>query len=173
MAEDLNYGYLLGQLTALVEMALPEIEGGELIQKKLAYLVAENESKLDPWLNEVLKMELEGLPEDTKSEFTEAVARLYEMRAKNPGYSPLDDSGRYFIGYYHQKARNSIQLTRQKLGKRIKEIREAKGLSQRELGSMCDIAYNHISRIEAGKYNVSIDTLAKISAALDAEITIG
>ncbi|MDE6272619.1 MAG: helix-turn-helix transcriptional regulator [Muribaculaceae bacterium] len=84
----------------------------------------------------------------------------------------MDDKNRFWIGYYHQKARKSIQLTRQRIGHRIKELRESKGMSQRELGKRIDIAYNHIGRIEKGKYNVNLDTLAKIAAALDTEINL-
>jgi transcriptional regulator with XRE-family HTH domain len=53
-----------------------------------------------------------------------------------------------------------------KLGKRIKMLRESKGLSQQELASACDFEKSNMSRIEAGRTNPTVGTLLKISDAL-------
>lgn len=59
------------------------------------------------------------------------------------------------------------------VGKRIKDIRESKGLSQVELvGKMQgEIDPTNISRIEAGRTNPTLFTLFRLAEALEVEIT--
>lgn len=64
---------------------------------------------------------------------------------------------------------NSDQILK-KIGLRIKEIREIKGVSQQDLASICNFEKANMSRIEAGRTNFTVSTLHKISQAL--EITI-
>lgn len=61
---------------------------------------------------------------------------------------------------------------RKSVGEQLKAAREAKGYTLRYLAKLTGIANNHISRIEAGRYNATIDTIAVIAAALGAEIKI-
>lgn len=51
-------------------------------------------------------------------------------------------------------------------GIRIKEIRQKKGLTQKQLGDMCGIADANIRKYENGKQNPKIETLQKIADAL-------
>ena len=62
--------------------------------------------------------------------------------------------------------------TREYIGKRIAEIRQAKGLSIRQLAEACGVNIANIYKIENGKYNVSIDILGKICEALGCRIDI-
>ena len=62
--------------------------------------------------------------------------------------------------------------TRECIGKRISEIRQAKGLSIRQLAEACGVNFANIYKIENGKYNVSIDILGKICEALGSRIDI-
>lgn len=55
---------------------------------------------------------------------------------------------------------------RERIGKRIAEIRKSKGLSQAKLAELTNMAPGNIARIELGKYSTGIDILAKISDAL-------
>lgn len=55
---------------------------------------------------------------------------------------------------------------RQRIGQRIREIRGALGMTQQELAERTGIQRCHIARIEAGRYSVGLDTLAKIARAL-------
>ena len=57
------------------------------------------------------------------------------------------------------------------LGARIRELRQGKDMKQTELAMQCDFEKATMSRIEAGKSNITILTLKKISNALDIEIT--
>ncbi len=54
----------------------------------------------------------------------------------------------------------------QQLGKRIREKRMEKNLSQDKLAAMCEMEKANLSRIETGKTNTTILTLRKISKAL-------
>ena len=55
------------------------------------------------------------------------------------------------------------------LGKRIKEIRLSKNLTQEQLGELTGIGASSLSKIESGIYHPSDDNLEKISSALDVE----
>ena len=55
---------------------------------------------------------------------------------------------------------------RERIGKRIAEIRKSKGLSQAKLAELTDIAPGNIARIETGRYSTGIDLLSKIADAL-------
>ena len=58
------------------------------------------------------------------------------------------------------------------IGKRIAEIRQAKGLSIRQLAEASGVNFANIYKIENGKYNVSIDILGKICEALGCRIDL-
>ena len=61
---------------------------------------------------------------------------------------------------------------REYIGERIAEIRQAKGLSIRQLAEASGVNFANIYKIENGKYNVSIDILGKICDALDCKIDV-
>ena len=54
------------------------------------------------------------------------------------------------------------------LGKKIKELREEKRISIRELGRRTEVTGMHISNLEKGKVNASPELVSKIASALDA-----
>ena len=56
------------------------------------------------------------------------------------------------------------------LGKRIRALRQEKGLSQQQLATDCDFEKSNLSRIESGKTNPTTLTLLKIANALHIEI---
>lgn len=49
----------------------------------------------------------------------------------------------------------------------MKNIRETKGISQRELASLCTIDHSDISKIEKGDRNVTILTVLELANALE------
>ena len=53
-----------------------------------------------------------------------------------------------------------------KIGQRIKERREAKGMSQKDLAYAADLDRSYIASIENGQRNVSIVNIEKIAKAL-------
>lgn len=54
-----------------------------------------------------------------------------------------------------------------RLGILVRDVREQMGLTQTELAARIGIAQSALSRIEAGRHNVSVEMLARIAAALD------
>jgi transcriptional regulator with XRE-family HTH domain len=53
-----------------------------------------------------------------------------------------------------------------KLGVRLKQLREERGLSQSQLADAVDVERNHIYRIEAGKTNPTIGLMRDLAGAL-------
>ena len=64
-----------------------------------------------------------------------------------------------------------ISQLQQKIGNRIRELRESKGISQQNLAAICDFEKANMSRIETGRTNPTISTLYKISQALETTIS--
>lgn len=55
------------------------------------------------------------------------------------------------------------------LGLKIKQIRKSKNLTQEKLAELINIEVPSLSNIETGKFAPSIETLQKLSAALNVE----
>lgn len=58
------------------------------------------------------------------------------------------------------------------IGAQLRALREAKGLTTRELAERCGLIHSHIVRIESGRYGFSIDTLDKLTTALGVELRL-
>ena len=58
-------------------------------------------------------------------------------------------------------------MIEEKVGNRIKELRNKLGISQEELGFRSGVHRTYIASLEVGKRNVSIATLEKIVDALE------
>lgn len=59
---------------------------------------------------------------------------------------------------------------RKRIGQRIKALRTEMKLTQGELAERAGLQLTHISRIEAGKYSVGIDTLSAIAKVLGQQL---
>ena len=53
---------------------------------------------------------------------------------------------------------------------RIKQLRKARKMTVQELAYRCDMERSNMSRIEAGRSNLTIKTLCTICQALDASL---
>lgn len=58
-------------------------------------------------------------------------------------------------------------MIEEKVGKRIKELRNKLNISQEELGFRSGVHRTYIASLEVGKRNISIATLEKIVKALE------
>lgn len=65
---------------------------------------------------------------------------------------------------------NDQQLL-QKIGDKIAEIRRSKGWNQIDLAACCNFEKSNMSRIEAGRTNMTIRTLFMISQALEVKLS--
>jgi DNA-binding XRE family transcriptional regulator len=62
--------------------------------------------------------------------------------------------------------------TRERIGQRITALRKMQGMTITELAERADIGRGHLSRIESGKYAVSLDILQAIAEALGMTIDL-
>ena len=56
-------------------------------------------------------------------------------------------------------------------GKRVRELRVAKGLSQEDLGERCSLDRTYISSLERGHRNVGLKNIAALAQALDVSLS--
>lgn len=57
-----------------------------------------------------------------------------------------------------------------KIGQRIKQIREQKSMSQKDLAYSSDLDRSYIASVENGQRNISIVNIEKIAIALDVSV---
>ena len=63
-----------------------------------------------------------------------------------------------------------MSVIKKMLGKKIKQIRKSKNLTQERLAEMIGIEVPSLSNIETGKFAPSVDTLEKLSRTLDVNL---
>ena len=78
----------------------------------------------------------------------------------------------YYAGLLERDDETSRQFNRLRIGALIAKARKRKGLTIRELAERCGVSYQNITKIENGRYNVSIDILNKMCSALDCRIDL-
>jgi transcriptional regulator with XRE-family HTH domain len=60
---------------------------------------------------------------------------------------------------------------KEKVGKRLRELRTDKGLSQEKFSFECELDRTYIASIEQGRRNVSIANIEKIAKALNFSVS--
>ena len=65
-----------------------------------------------------------------------------------------------------------IQENREVIGKQIRAFREKKGFSQDELAEIMEVNRSTISKVETGKFAITIDYLVKFAWYLDFDISV-
>ena len=65
-----------------------------------------------------------------------------------------------------------IQEHREAIGKKIRAFREKKGFSQDELAEIMDVHRSTISKVETGRFAITIDYLVKFAWYLDFNISV-
>ncbi len=59
------------------------------------------------------------------------------------------------------------QVLLKKVAKRIRALREGRGMTQQELAALLDYEKSNLSRLESGKVNIKLSTIYKIAQAFD------
>lgn len=67
---------------------------------------------------------------------------------------------------------NQIKYYRLKLGDKIRIVREKRGYSQEQLAELMNINRSTISKIENGKFSITVDYLVRFSIFLDYEFKV-
>jgi len=62
---------------------------------------------------------------------------------------------------------------RQRIGRRLKEIRTEQGWSQEQVALMAGVTERTVEKVEQGAFNVPLDVLATLSDVLGYELRIG
>ncbi len=55
-------------------------------------------------------------------------------------------------------------------GRRLRSLREARGLTQQQLGETAEVSYKYVGAIERGEENPSLRVLASLAGALGVEL---
>jgi len=63
-------------------------------------------------------------------------------------------------------------MTKQQIGAELKRLRTEKGWSQKDLANQVGESFQHISHIEAGNYNLTLDRLERVGAALGVAVAL-
>ena len=63
--------------------------------------------------------------------------------------------------------KKEIEILKKKFGKNLQEIRESKDLSLLKLSYNCSIDESKISKIEHGKFNITLSTLVELAKGLE------
>jgi len=68
--------------------------------------------------------------------------------------------------------RSDQRKERDRIGVKIRKLREGKGIEAKNLAVMANIDAANLSRIENGKYSVGFDILSKIASALGVKVDL-
>ena len=91
-------------------------------------------------------------------EVTQASGKRYEV----PWDRVLHEAE---ASYPYSRGRVSVKRPLE-IGKKIRQIRETKGLTQDQLARAAGLLRPNLARVEAGKHRPTMDTLEKLAAAL-------
>ena len=95
---------------------------------------------------------------DSAEEFEGAATAMYEILEKQPacGVSEMR---------FHAQPPAELAKWLKYVSKRIRDVRRAANLTQKELAAQTGLPQSHISRLENGKHSPSRTTLTKVAAA--------
>jgi transcriptional regulator with XRE-family HTH domain len=66
---------------------------------------------------------------------------------------------------------DDVQAVRLRIGKKVKQLRQLRGMSQEKLAELVGTQYKHIGQVERGEVNVGIDILVSIAANLSVDVS--
>ena len=111
---------------------------------------------------------------EDEAELLEWIENAFEHSdnlAEVNGFLQLTSNPR-FMGIIFQYTVPPSVARRRNIGNQLKDLRNSKGYSLRELAFLIQMDPSNYSRIETGKHAMSIDTLNKICYYLDADVKI-
>ncbi len=76
------------------------------------------------------------------------------------------------VGFSFYLKGSDRSAERERIGGKIRQLREEKGIEAKQLATMSNIDAANLSRIEQGKYSVGLDILTRISNALGVKIDL-
>jgi DNA-binding Xre family transcriptional regulator len=82
----------------------------------------------------------------------------------------MDMQGNHGFSFFGAGSDRSEE--RKRIGARIRQIREEKGIEAKKLAALANIDAANLSRIEQGKYSVGLDILTKIGDVLEVKVDL-
>lgn len=76
------------------------------------------------------------------------------------------------VGFSFSYVSTDKSEARERIGAKIKQLREDKGIEAKQFAVMSNIDAANLSRIEKGKYSVGLDILTKISHVLGVKVDL-
>ena len=143
--------YLLGKVTGLVARLT------DMPHRVVSKIAAHPIELVEVWLKE-------ATIKDT-DELTEVMGQIDKI----PSSLPIEQQGDFWMGYYKQCSESSF---RERIGNQLKAIRLTREMSLSQVANLAATSETTISKIENGKWSVSIDLLEKVCRALNVEIVL-
>lgn len=143
--------YLLGRATALVE----RITG--MPNRVVPKIAAHPIEIVRHWL-------IKATVADT-DELVEVMSQIDEI----PVSLTVVQQSDFWLGYYRQCSDNSF---RERLGSQLKAVRLTRGMSLNQVALLSGTTETTISKIENGKWSVSIDLIERVCRALNVELML-
>lgn len=143
--------YLLGRATALIEKIT------DMPHRVVAKIASHPIDMVRPWL---VKAAIKD-----QDELMEVMSQIDEI----PMSLTIVQQGDFWMGYYKQRNDSSF---REQIGNKLKAVRLSKELSLKQVADMSEMTEATISKIENGKWSVSLDVLERVCNALGVTLAV-
>lgn len=143
--------YLLGRATALIERIT------DMPHRVVAKIAAHPIDMVQVWLVKATIID--------QDELMEVMSHIDKI----PTSLTIAEQGDFWMGYYNQCNSNSF---REKIGSQLKSARITKGMSMAKVAELAEMTEATISKIENGKWSVSLDILERVCNALGVTISL-
>lgn len=143
--------YLLGRATALIERIT------DMPHRVVAKIAAHPIDMVQTWL---VKATI-----NDQDELMEVMRQIDEI----PTFLTISQQGDFWMGYYKQCNSNTF---REKIGSQLKSARISKEMSIAQVAELAQMTEATVSKIENGKWSVSLDTLERVCSALGVTISL-
>ena len=113
--------------------------------------------------------------EDDKQAIANFLAASFEKHFSNDRSSMLYFAfidAQYKAGFSFSYVGSDRNEERKRIGSRIRQLREDKGMEAKQLATLANIDAANLSRIEQGRYSVGLDILTKIADALGVKVDL-
>ena len=97
-------------------------------------------------------------------------ASLKDLGKKMFAFSKLELSVETIKKYLMNMEQDNLISNRERIGKRIAELRKARGISQARLAQLTKLDSGYIGKIEKGRFDIGIDNLCRIGEVLGCRI---
>lgn len=95
------------------------------------------------------------------------MSRITIDELKNRRLATMSDEERSEFDQAYEASRLAIEV-----GEKVRDAREAAGLSQRDLAARMGTSQAAVARLEAGGVGATLTTLQKVASALDLSISV-